>query len=178
MPLAFRLPARAPLLALAALLALPTPAPAQWLAVGRWGSEQNFRYVAPGTWMVLNTDSSAEASADGDNHVTRLTLSCRRGDSAARVELSRYFGYALPRSTAEPTSFLLVLDDIRIELDAVWSEGAQGWVAETALDSDALSLFRGARALNVLGPDQSTLATYRMNGSTAMREALQRRCGI
>ena len=173
-------PAAARLLpcAMAALLALPAPAAAQWVAVGRWGSEGNFRYVAPGTWMVLPTETGAEVSADGDNHVTRLTLVCEPGAAAARVELTRYFGYALPRDPATQAKFLLVLGDVRMELDATWSDAIEGWVAEDAMGPDTLSLFSWANQITVLDADEAALATYRMNGSSAAREALRRRCGI
>lgn len=171
-------PARWPQLALAMLLALPTPATAQWIAVGRWGSDQSFRFVAPGTWMVLSTNAGVEASVEGDNHVTRLTLACQPGDSAARVVVSRYFGYDLPREDGARANFLLALDDHRIDLTVVWSDAADGWVAEGALDTDTLSRFSWANRLRLLDAGETELATYRMNGTSAAREALRRRCGI
>lgn len=165
--------------ALASLCAtLAAPAPAQWLAVGRWGSEQNFRYVPPGTWMALTTDTGAEISAEGDNHVTRLTLACERGETAAQVELSRYFGYDIPREEGAQARFLLVIEDIRMQLDFVWSEAAQAWVSLDAFDSDTLALFGWANRLHLLGADEADLATYRMNGSTAALGTLRRACGL
>lgn len=163
---------------MAGLLAMPLPALAQWVAVGRWGTEQSFRFVPPGTWMVLSDASGAEISAEGDNHVTRLTLACQPGDTAARVEVSRYFGYDLPREEGAQTRFLLVLDDHRMELDFTWSEERQAWVSQGALDADTLAVFGWANRLSLLNGAEAQIAQYRMNGSTAARDALRRACGI
>lgn len=158
-------------------------ASAQWLAVGRWGSGDRFQFVAPGTWMVLQQDDRVEISAEGDNHVTRLTIGCRAGDAAAWVELSRYLGHALPRpidplEPAATVEIVLDIDDHRIGLPVTYSRAHQTWRAEAALDSEALPPLTWGRALTVRAPDDSVIATYRMRGTTPARDALRRVCGL
>ncbi|MEZ5752576.1 MAG: hypothetical protein R3D60_11610 [Paracoccaceae bacterium] len=161
-----------------------TPASAEWIAAGRWSDGQGWRYVQPGTWIVdRDGPDSVALHAEGENHDTRLAIGCRRGDTAAWVEFSRYRGAALaqpvdPMAAPVTAEIGFHLDDLPIGLWMTFSPETQSWRIEDALDTEALYPFGWASRLTILAPEGTELARYRLNGSSAAREALRNACGF
>lgn len=163
-------------LALAVLLALPLPAAAQWVAVGRWGSEANFRYVAPGTWMVLNDAGTTTITAEGDNHSGRIEVWCNAEAPAGRLRFSGYYGEALTRADSEAVR--LVIDGQSFERRLAYQPLAREWLATGVLDSALLDAFAWGSRLELLNAAGERVTAYALNGSGAAREALRRGCRL
>lgn len=165
-----------PVLTLFLALATPLPALAQWQGVGRWGSEQSFRFVAPGTWMVLQQGDSVQITAEGDNHSGRIELRCTRDAPAGQLRLSRYYGDGLGLSDSEPVRF--AIDGQSFERTLRYRPADRDWVASDVLDTALLNAFAWGTRLELLNAAGERITAYRLNGSGAARAALQRTCGI
>lgn len=166
-----------------ALLALPAPpALAQWIAVGRWGSEQSFRFVPPGTWMVLEEDGRTSISAEGEYHDGRLTLSCTAEPGSAVLVFSHYHGAALneaevrlsgiPRVAAtlavEDRAFVLHLDQSLI---------AREWSA-TLPTPEILDAMAGGRWMELRLASGERVTRIGLGRAAAAREAVRQGCGL
>jgi hypothetical protein len=166
-----------------ALLATAAPAAAQWVAVGRWGTEGNFRYVAPGTWMVLQRDGGVEVTAEGDNHQGRIEMLCGTDLPEGQMRFSGYFGDALEESVMAPAGagqqpVSLVVDGQSFERMFHYRAEARDWVAEDALDASLLDAFAWGSRFEILNAAGERVTAYSLNGSGAARSALRRACGI
>ena len=166
--------------AMGAVLA-SVPAAAQWVAVGRWGDPDNFRYVPPGTWMTWAAGAdSAEISAEGDNHVGRITLWCRRAPAEGGVRFSHYFGDDLrhppQEGVVEPVT--LVIDGHSIAGQFEFLPQDRIWVEAGGLDSALLDAFAWGTQLELRNEAGQVVTRYRLNNSGAARQALRSRCGI
>jgi hypothetical protein len=162
-------------------LALASVAQAQWLAVGRWGTERHFRFIAPGTWMVLQQDGWVEISAEAENHDGRLTFRCNAETPGGQMEFSGYFGDGLDRPT-DPASLDLpvtfVIDTQRFDQTVTYAAADRLWRASGPLNADMLdALSWGSRM--VLQTEAGTpVAEFRLNNSGGARAALRRTCGL
>lgn len=170
-------------LALLALGLSAPPAAAQWLAVGRWGTEGDFRFVAPGNWMVLRNDPGVEITAEGDNHQGRIELTCDPESPRGTLRFSLYFGDALDESAladVEPRrqTVTFVIDGQRFDRIFDYRPLDRDWVASDVLDSDLLDAFAWGSRLELLNKEGERITAYALNGSGAAREAVRRGCGI
>ncbi|WP_417627591.1 hypothetical protein [Pararhodobacter aggregans] len=170
-------------LALVVLGLSTLPVPAQWLAVGRWGSEGNFRYVRPGTWMVEQQAGGVSISAEGDHHEARIELSCDAGSPARRLRLSGYRGDALDESALaqqEPRqqALSLVLDGRAFELMVDYRPATHDWLAVEAPGPEFLDALAMGSRLEILNTQGVRVAAVGLSGSGAAREAVRRACGI
>ena len=165
-----------PVLTLFLALATPLPALAQWQGVGRWGSEQSFRFVAPGTWLVLQQGDSVQITAEGDNHAGRIELSCSRDAPGGQLRLSRYYGDALELSDHELVRF--AIDGQSFERSLRYRPADRDWVASDVLDAALLNAFAWGTRLELLNAANERITAYALNGSGTARAALQRTCGI
>lgn len=160
------------------------PAAAQWVAVGRWGSESNFRFVAPGTWMALDTGPSGfEISAEGDNHVGRLTFWCRPDMQGGGLLLTQYNGPDLRQTPRDPAlveseTVTFLFGDRRFDLDLDLIAWERTWTAQDVLTREFLEAFGRANRLELRNASDVSVTSFRMNGSSAALSALRRRCGI
>jgi hypothetical protein len=171
-------------LAVLGLLGSALPAFAQWVAVGRWGNESNFRFVAPGTWMTLDTGFSGfEISAEGDNHVGRLTFWCRPDMQGGGLLLTQYLGPNLRQTLRDPAqveseTVTFVLGERRFDFALDLIEWERSWTANDILTREFLDAFGRANRLELRNADDEVVTGFRMNGSSAALSALRRRCGI
>ncbi|WP_334193191.1 hypothetical protein [Pararhodobacter sp.] len=170
-------------LALVVLGASTLPVTAQWLAVGRWGSEGNFRYVRPGTWMVQQQEGGVSITAEGDHHEIRIELSCDAGTPARQLRLSGYRGDALDESALaqqEPRqqALTLALDGRAFELMVDYRPVTHDWLAVEAPGSDFLDAFAQGSRLEILNKQGVRVAAVGLNGSGAARAAVRRACGV
>ena len=157
-----------------ALTALP--AQAQWQGVGRWGSEQSFRFVAPGTWMVLQSGQTTQITAEGDNHSGRIELWCSPDAPAGHLRLSLYYGDALGLSENEPVR--LSIDGQNFERTLRYRPADRDWVAADVLDDEMLDAFAWGQRLELVNAAGARITAYALNGSGPARAALRRTCGI
>lgn len=169
-------------MALCAALAAP-PAAAQWVAVGRWAQGSDFRFVAPGTWMVLQEDGAVSISAEGGNHVGRLTFHCGADDPAGRLWFDLYYGDALARTPAPlpwPSGerVTLVIDNQPFALEVDYHPDDRAWSAEAPLTRRFLDAFAWSQRLDILNRAGEVVTSYGMTNSGAAREAVWRRCGL
>lgn len=173
-----------PLLCLLALtLWLATPADAQWVAVGRWAQGDGFRFVAPGTWMVLAEGERVTISAEGDNHVGRLDLWCRADAPAGGLRFSGYYGEGLQRTHGplpwpSGEAVVLMVDGRRFERVLRYDPLGRDWSAEAAIDPALLDALSNGSALELRGSDGGLVTRLGLSGSGAAREALRRVCRI
>ncbi|GAB4273613.1 MAG: hypothetical protein Kow0013_27570 [Pararhodobacter sp.] len=166
---------------IAASTVLAGGALAQWIAVGRWGSEDNFRSVVPGTWMVLQRDDWVEISAEADNHDGRLTFQCSADNPGGSLRFERYFGSTLPRPIApdDPhVSVALVIDGERFEQIVSYSPGERSWAATGTLASPLMDAFSFGSRMELVTGSEETVARFRLNGSGTARAAIRRICRI
>ena len=177
------LPRSRSLAVLLALLAwLPVPALAQWIAVGRWGTEQSFRYVPPGTWMVEQDSNRTLISAEGDHHDGRLTLTCPDGPGAIRLSFSHYYGAAmnlaaihLAGMTRVPATLAVGDQAFVVHLDQ--SPDAREWSA-TLTTPEVLDALGQGRQLDLRTMDGQAVTRFGLARASAAREALRRGCGL
>lgn len=170
-------------LALLALGVSAPPAAAQWLAVGRWGTEDNFRFVPPGTWMVLQEDGGVEITAEGDNNQGRIELTCSADAPAGTLRFSLYFGDALDESALAPVEprrqiVTLAIDGQRFERVFDYRPLDRDWVAEEVLETPLLDAFAWGTRLELLNKEGERITAYALTGSGAARQAVRRACGI
>ncbi len=167
---------------IAAAVALPgMPAAAQWVAVGRWGDPGDFRYVVPGTWMVqAGSNGAAEISAEGDNHVGRITLWCRRDPAENGVRFSHYFGddlhHPAEERVIEPVTFVVDGQSFAGEFEFLPQDRL--WVETGGLDSALLDAFAWGTQLELRNEAGDLVTRYWLNNSGGARAALRRACGI
>jgi len=173
----------ATLLAALVLATTALPAPAQWIAVGRWGSEGNFRYVPPGTWMVQATGDGIGISAEGDHHQGRIELWCSAAEPAGRLRFSGYRGEGLDASALageeprrQPVQF--VIDGQSFERVFDYRPDERDWVAGAVLDGPFLNALAGGQRLELRNPGGEAITAFRLDGSRAARSAVQQRCGL
>ncbi|MCB1405505.1 MAG: hypothetical protein KDK01_04395 [Rhodobacteraceae bacterium] len=160
------------------------PAAAQWIASGRWGTETNWRYVVPGTWLIQRSDDPAQPvsiHAEGDNHVGRIELWCNPETRGSALRFGAYRGDALHQPAAfeqEKTSetVAFVIDGTRFERLFEYDAAARIWTATDVLDADFLNAFSWASRMDLVNAAGEPITGYRMNGSSAAREALRRSC--
>lgn len=167
-----------PLLVAATLLVSALPAAAQWVAVGRWGTPEAFRYVAPGSWMVLAgaAAGTVEISAEGDNHVGRLVLRCDPRAPAGEAVFSQYYGDALALEAETPVE--LRIDGQGFARAFRYDPAARLWRAPGPLDAAFLDAFAQGRRMELVTGAGTLVTRYRLSGSGAARAALQRSCGL
>jgi len=184
MPRTF-LPSPVFLPALAGVLfaAMAAPAQAQWLAVGRWGTDANWRYVQPGTWMVLEEGSDAvSVTAEAENHDGRLAFSCRREATGTGGDLTfdLYFGDALPRPTVStgPQTTTLRIDGREFGTDLAYDPVTRSWHGAAVLQTEILDAFGWGSSLDLVNTAGDTVSRFRLNNSGGARSALRRVCGI
>ena len=167
---------------LALALSAP-PAAAQWLAVGRWGREGDFRYVPPGHWMVRQQDGRVEITAEGDNHQGRIELTCGPETPAGTLRFSLYFGDALDDSAlaeAEPRrqTVTFAIDGQRFDRVFEYRARDRDWVAAEVLETPLLDAFAWGTRLELLNKEGERITAYALNGSGAARSAVRRACGL
>ncbi|MCB1388942.1 MAG: hypothetical protein KDK12_07355 [Rhodobacteraceae bacterium] len=170
-------------LAALALVLSALPAAAQWVAVGRWGAEGNFRYVPPGTWMVLQQDGQVEITAEGDNHQGRIELTCDGERPGGTMRFSGYFGDALDESAlsdVEPhvQSVRFVIDGQSFDRTFRYRPDARDWVADDVLEPGLLDVFAWGQRFEILNKEGERVTSYGLSGSGAARQAVRRGCGI
>ncbi|MFN4101392.1 MAG: hypothetical protein ACK4GT_16620 [Pararhodobacter sp.] len=171
-------------LSLAALVLAATslPAPAQWIAVGRWGSEREFRHVPPGTWMVRDEGDSIAISAEGDHHQGRLEFWCSAGDPAGRLRFSGYRGDGLPVPFADggpvshPVQFVIGAQHFDRVFD--YRPAERDWLGPALLDPDFLEVFAAGQRMDLLDAGGERITSFRLAGSRAARVAVQQSCGL
>lgn len=168
--------------ALAALLAMPLPAAAQWIAVGRWGTEQSFRFVPPGTWMVEQDSRRTLISAEGDHHDGRLTLTCPEGPGTIRLSFSHYYGTAMNLAavhmagmTRVPATLAVGDQSFVVHLDQ--SPDAREWNA-TLTTPEVLDAIGQGRHLDLRTMDGQRVTRFGLARASAAREALRQGCGL
>ncbi|HPD94053.1 MAG: hypothetical protein H6900_16140 [Rhodobacter sp.] len=156
------------------------PAAAQWVAVGRWGEPDNFRFVAPGTWMVWTAGRDAvEVSAEGDNHDGRLTFWCRPDAPEGGIRFSQYFGDALPPGPeGKDQPVVLVVDGQRFERVLAYEPAGRQWQVSGGLEQDFLEAFGWGTRMEVQTPSGTLVTRLGLNGSGTARSALRRACGL
>ncbi|MCL4675131.1 MAG: hypothetical protein KJZ59_03680 [Pararhodobacter sp.] len=160
------------------------PAAAQWIASGRWGTETNWRYVVPGTWLVQRNDDAARPvsiHAEGDNHVGRIEFWCDPQSGASGLRFGAYRGDALrqpavPEPVKPSETVALVIDGQRFERLFEYDAAARTWTASDALDAGFLDAFSWGSRMDLVNAAGEAITGYRMNGSSAAREALRRAC--
>lgn len=170
------------LLGLFAVLATALPASAQWIASGRWGTETNWRYITPGTWMVLRSDNPTQPTsihAEGANHVGRIALWCDPQTQASNLRFDAYRGTALVQTlgalvTEEPVIF--DIDGQAFERRFSYNAAQRAWVASEVLDAPFLDAFSWGAQLRLRNAAGDEITSYRLNGSSAAREALRQTC--
>lgn len=169
-------------LALAALVvATALPAQAQWLAAGRWGTDANWRYVQPGTWMVLEQGSDAvSVTAEAENHDGRLAFSCRREAVGGDLTFDLYFGDALPRPMVAtgPQSAMLRIDGRDFGTDLAYDPVTRSWHGAAVVGADLLDAFGWGSSLDLVNATGDTISRFRLNNSGGARAALRRVCGL
>lgn len=174
----------APILAMLAVWGNALPVSAQWVAVGRWGSESSFRFVAPGTWMALDTGPSGfEISAEGDNHVGRLTFWCRPDMQGGGLLLTQYLGPNLRQTLRDPglvesETVTFIVGERRFDFALDLIEWERTWSAQDVLTRKFLDAFARANRLELRNAGEDIVTSFRMNGSSAALSAMRRRCGI
>ena len=161
---------------------LAAPAAAQWIAVGRWGTEQSFRFVPPGTWMVEQDSTHTSISAEGDHHDGRLTLTCP--DAAGRVHLSfsHYYGTAMSLAAVRLAGMTrvpatLAVGDQAFVLHLDQSADAREW-SVTLTTPEVLDALGQGRHLELRTMDGQRVTRFGLARASAAREALHRACGI
>lgn len=157
-------------------MALPLPAQAQWIAAGRWGTAESFRYVPPGTWMVLTEGATASASAEGEHHQGRIELQCGPGVPAGRLSLSAYRGGALTGAGSQPVR--LVIDGEPFDRVLHYRPEQRDWRDEGGLEPGFLDALGSGARLEVLNAAGQRVTALRLNGSGAARATLRRVCGL
>lgn len=168
----------ATLSALAVLIVSSMPASAQWIASGRWGTEANWQYVVPGTWLILRSDNAAQPvsiHAEGANHVGRIALWCDPQTQTSTLRFDAYRGLALnPAPTPEPVTF--EIDGQNFERTFLYDPAQSVWVADGALDATFLDAFSWGSRLQLRNAAGEEITSYRLNGSSRAREALRQTC--
>ena len=161
-----------------------TPAAAQWIASGRWGTEARWRYIVPGTWMVQRQDSPTRPvsiHAEGANHVGRIALWCDPTSQTSALRFDAYRGSALRQpavteaaTITEPVTFLF--DGQSFERSLTYDAAQRLWTATDVLDADFLNAFSWGARLQLLNAAGDEITTYRLNGSSNARESLRQTC--
>ena len=156
------------------------PAAAQWVAVGRWGEPEDFRFVAPGHWMVWSpARDTVEVSAEGDNHDGRLTFWCRQDASDGGIRFSHYFGDTLAPAGGEAAQTVaLVVDGQRFERRMTYDPAGRLWQTAGGLGQDFLDAFSWGTRLEVQTDTGALVTRLGLNGSGTARGALRRTCGL
>ncbi|MCB1394829.1 MAG: hypothetical protein H6898_16880 [Rhodobacter sp.] len=170
-------------LALAALMLVTAlPAQAQWLAVGRWGTDGSWRYVQPGTWMVLqeNGGEAVSVSAEAENHDGRLEFWCRREAAEGGLVFDFYFGDALnrPEAEKEPQIATLQIDGQTFDTALSYDPEARNWHDSGALRRELLDAFSWGSSLELVNAAGDTISRFRLNNSGSARSALRNTCGL
>ena len=168
-----------PLLTLAPAL----PAQAQWIAAGRWGDETGFRYVQPGRWMVLERGGRVEMSAEGDNHLGRLTLSCDAGNPRGRMIFDAYRGPGLAESVLSPEqpgreSVTLLIDGQPFSGTFEYRPNDRYWLADGGLTPEFLDALAGGLGMEMRDSSGESVTRFRLSGTGAARATVARLCGI
>ena len=171
-------------LAVVVFAATSLPAHAQWIASGRWGTETNWRYIVPGTWMVLrqdNTNQPVSIHAEGANHVGRIELWCDPETQASALRFDAYRGAALRQpaaSTAETVTEPVIfdIDGQTFEHQFTYDPTHRLWTASGVLDAPFLNAFSWGTRLQLRNSAGDEITSYRLNGSSQAREALRRTC--
>ncbi len=178
----------APALAVIALCLSITPAAAQWIASGRWGSESNWRYIVPGTWMVQRHDNPAQPvsiHAEGANHVGRIALWCDPTAQTSALRFDAYRGSALrqPAATPDTTEAATITEPVIFEIDGqafqrslTYDATQRLWTATDVLDAAFLDAFSWGTRLNLRNAAGEDITGYLLSGSSSAREALRRAC--
>lgn len=169
-------------LLLALLVAVPVPALGQWIAVGRWGSEQSFRFVPPGTWMVEEGTTRTRVSAEGNHHDGRLTITCTADPGAAHLVFSHYHGTALNMAAVRLSGLPRVATTLAVDehsfvlhLDASPSE--REWTT-TLTSPEMLDAMAGGRQMELRTMDGQRVTRIGLSRASAAREALRQGCGL
>lgn len=166
----------------AALMMSPLPASAQWIASGRWGTEGNWRYVVPGTWMVLRSDNvtrPVSIHAEGANHVGRIALWCDPEARTSEMRFDAYHGEALHQpitGDTAPERVTFEIDGQSFERSFSYNAMQRFWVARDVLDAPFLDAFSWGNQLQLRNAAGDEITRYRLNGSSQAREALRRTC--
>ncbi|WP_068306755.1 hypothetical protein [Pararhodobacter sp. CCB-MM2] len=165
------------------LAASALPGWAQWTAVGRWGSDNAFRYVQPGAWMHRTEGTRVEVSAEGDNHQGRLTFRCEQSRPEGRMVFEMYRGPGLNDSVFSRTQ--PAREFLRLDIDGQSFVGEveyrptdRLWVTTDLLTPGFLDAFaRGAR-LEMYNIHDERITAFGLRGTGAAREVMRRVCGI
>ena len=171
------------LVALALIPLSALPAQAQWTAVGRWGSENAFRYVQPGTWMARVEDTRVEVSAEGDNHQGRLTFRCEQSRPEGRMVFELYRGGGLRDSLYSRTqpareTVRLVIDGQSFGGEMEYRPNDRVWVTTDLLTPGFLDAFAWGARMEMLNAYGERVTAFGLNGTGAAREVMRRVCGI
>lgn len=159
------------------------PAQAQWIAAGRWGDQNGFRYVQPGTWMVLTQGSAVEMSAEAENHQGRLTFSCDAGQPQGRMVFDLYRGrglYASMYSRAQPgiESIYMVIDGQSYAGEVEYRPNDRHWVATGILTPQFLDALAMGIRMEMLNAAAEPVTSFRLTGTGAARRVMAQLCGI
>lgn len=162
-------------------------ASAQWIAAGRWGTEARWRYVVPGTWLVLRPEAGVRDTvsihAEAENHDGRLALWCRRDVPGGGLVFERYFGDLLQRpdgaaQDVTSQSAALVVDDRAFDIALEYHPVERQWTALNVLEGGFLDAFGWGSRMDLVNASGETVAQFRLNGSGGARSALRQGCGL
>ncbi|WP_417589225.1 hypothetical protein [Pararhodobacter oceanensis] len=170
-----------------AAVVLPAlPVSAQWVASGRWGSEDRWRYVTPGSWQVLRSDHEAHPvsiHAEGENHLGRIAIWCRPDSGESMLQFDAYRGDALHQplavsATASPPAdrVTLVIGEQRFERALQYDPAQRVWTARDMLDEAFLQAFAWGSRMQMLNAQGAEITSFRLNGSGAAVSALNAAC--
>ena len=134
-----------------ALTASTLPAAAQWIAVGRWGGERDFRFVPPGTWMVQEDAGAVTVSAEGEHHRGRLEFTCSASEPAGQLRFTAYHGDALTPSgaPAQGDAVELVIGAQRYARVLTYREDQRDWVGDAGFEAGFLEAFAAGQQMEL-----------------------------
>lgn len=182
----FRLLHLTPLIVAFAFCLTSLPAAAQWVAPGRWGTADTWRIVVPGTWLVLRSERPTEPvsiHAEGDNNVGRIEMWCDPVAESSAMRLTAYYGnalrYPVARKAGDPAEpVVFIIDSQRFDRAVTYDFAGRQWLAQDMLDAPFLDAFAWGTRMELRNAADELVVSYRLNGSSAAREALRSVCGF